>query len=46
MYQTVENIPNGTYELRIAAFVYTLGEEGVQYVYAGSEWQSACMPRW
>ena len=40
MYQTVENIPNGTYELRIAAFVYTLGEEGVQYVYAGSEQQN------
>ena len=40
MYQTVTNIPNGTYELRIAAFVDKLGEEGTQYVYAGNDRQN------
>ena len=39
MYQTVSNIPNGTYELRIAAFVDKLGEKGIQYVYAGNDRQ-------
>ena len=39
MYQTVRNIPNGTYELQIAAFVGQLGEEGTQYVYAGADRQ-------
>lgn len=34
MYQTVENIPNGTYKLSIDAFVETLGDAGTQYVYA------------
>ena len=40
MYQTVSNIPNGTYELRIAAFVDKLGGEGTQYVYAGNDRQN------
>lgn len=40
MYQTVTNIPNGTYELRIAAFVSKLGDEGTQYVYAGNDRQN------
>ena len=40
MYQTVSNIPNGTYELRIAAFVDKLGAEGTQYVYAGNDRQN------
>ena len=40
MYQKVTNIPNGTYELRMAAFVGKLGDEGVQFVYAGDERQS------
>ena len=40
MYQTVTNIPNGTYELRIAAFVDKLGPEGTQYVYAGHDRQN------
>ena len=40
MYQVIENIPNGTYKLRIAAFVYTFAEDNsapVQYVYANSD---------
>ncbi len=40
MYQTVSNIPKGTYELRIAAFVDKLGTEGTQYVYAGNDRQN------
>ncbi|MBR1484306.1 MAG: hypothetical protein IJ612_01265 [Prevotella sp.] len=40
MYQTVTYIPNGTYELRIAAFVDQLGAEGTQYVYAGNDRQN------
>lgn len=40
IYQVVDNIPNGTYELRIAAFVSELGSEGVQFVYAGTEHQN------
>ena len=36
MYQTAE-VPNGTYKLRIAAFVNVLGDEGTQYVYANSD---------
>ena len=35
MYTTVNNLPNGTYSVGIAAFVNTLGDEGTQYVYAG-----------
>ena len=36
IYQTLENLPNGTYELSLAAFVNTVGEEGTQYVYANN----------
>ena len=34
IYQTVHNIPNGTYSLNIAAFVDTFGDGTQQYVYA------------
>lgn len=34
IYQTVNNIPNGTYVLNIAAFVATYGDGTQQYVYA------------
>lgn len=34
IYQTVHNIPNGTYSLNIAAFVNTFGNGTQQYVYA------------
>jgi len=34
IYQTVNNIPNGTYSLNIAAFVNTFGDGTQQYVYA------------
>jgi hypothetical protein len=34
MYQTVSNVPNGTYKLDICAFVNTLGTAGTQFVYA------------
>ena len=40
MYQKLVNIPNGTYELRIAAFVQKLGNQGEQYVYANDDRQS------
>lgn len=36
MYQSVENIPNGTYKLNICAFVNVVDAEKGQYVYAGS----------
>ena len=37
MYQTIENIPNGTYCLEIAAFVNNIANpNGSQYVYANS----------
>lgn len=34
MYQTARNIPNGTYRLKIAAFVNNLATDGSQYVFA------------
>lgn len=38
MYQTIANIPNGTYRLDIAAFVNTLADPNEsQYVYANSD---------
>lgn len=38
MYQTINNIPNGTYRLDIAAFVNTLADPNEsQYVYANSD---------
>ena len=38
MYQTIENIPNGTYKLRIAAFVNTLANPNEsQFVYANND---------
>ena len=38
MYQVVENIPNGVYKLKIAAFVNNLAEtSGVQYVFANND---------
>ena len=36
MYQTINNIPNGTYKLKIAAFVNTL-DSSTQYVFANSD---------
>lgn len=36
MYQTITNVPNGTYKLKIAAFVNTL-DENSQYVFANSD---------
>lgn len=38
--QTINNIPNGTYVLDIAAFANTLGENGSQVVFANSTEQS------
>ena len=38
MYQTINNIPNGTYKLKIAAFVNTLADPNEsQYVFANSD---------
>ena len=37
LYQTIAGIPNGTYLLKIAAFVNTLGTAGTQYVYANAD---------
>lgn len=37
MYQTARNIPNGTYRLKIAAFVNTLATDGSQYVFANAD---------
>lgn len=38
MYQTVTNIPNGTYKLKIAAFVNTLADPNEsQFVFAGTD---------
>lgn len=39
MYQAISNIPNGTYKLKIAAFVNTLAAEPntTQYVYANTD---------
>ena len=38
MYQTINNIPNGTYKLKIAAFVNTLAEPNEsQYVFANND---------
>lgn len=38
MYQTIENVPNGTYKLNIAAFVNTLADPNEsQYVFANND---------
>src|SRR5574344_237369 len=37
MYQKIADIPNGTYQLNICAFVNVLGDTGTQFVYANND---------
>lgn len=37
MYQVIENIPNGTYKLRIAAFVNNFAGDDTQFVFANDD---------